>query len=69
MTASSPSCFRRPDTFFFSSEAVALDPSNDRFVALMLSYRASSFQKQREEAVEAADSVVRARKEVSSQSL
>ena len=55
--------------YFFFSEAVALDPSNDRFVALMLSYRASSFQKQREEAVEAADSVVRARKEVSSQSL
>jgi tetratricopeptide (TPR) repeat protein len=46
------------------TEALALDPSNDRFAALMLSYRASTFQKQREEVVDSADSVARARKEV-----
>ena len=31
------------------SEALALDPTNDRFAALMLSFRAMSYQKQREE--------------------
>jgi len=46
------------------SDALALDPTNDRFAALMLSYRAASFQKQRDEVVDSADSVARARKEV-----
>jgi len=46
------------------SEALALDPTNDRFAALMLSFRAMSYQKQREEVVDSGDSVARARKEV-----
>ena len=46
------------------TDALALDEGNQRFAAVMLSLRASAFQKQREEFVDSTDAVERARKEV-----